>query len=143
MPSLSPYEGINELVEADTVDQANDLLKAGYVLIKVVEKTNVNGSTSIVYVLGRSLAGMQERGKQSNHVARALEGLKWTPHKSGGGEWAFYSDATGNILDVLKPATEMIKQMKADPKLRLKVGEWMYGINGRFLNRYPAKEAVG
>ena len=143
MPSLSPYEGINELVEADTVDQANNLLKAGYVLIKVIEKTNTNGSTSIVYVLGRSLAGTQERGKESNHVARALEGLKWTPHKSGGGEWAFYSDATGNILDVLKPATEMIKQMKADPKLRLKVGEWMYGINGRFLNRYPAKEAVG
>ena len=142
MPSLSPYEGINELVEADTVDQANDLLKAGYVLIKVIEKTNMNGSTSIVYVLGRSLAGTQGRGKQSNHVARALEGLKWSPHKSGGGEWAFYSDATGNILDVLKPATEMINQMKADPKLRLKVGEWMYGINGRFLNRYPAKEAV-
>jgi len=143
MPSLSPYEGINELVEAAAVDQANDLLKAGYVLIKVVEKTNTNGSTSIVYVLGRSLAGTQERGKQSNHVARALEGLKWSPHKSGGGEWAFYSDATGNILDVLKPATEMINQMKADPKLRLKVGEWTYGINGRFLNRYPAKEAVG
>jgi hypothetical protein len=143
MPSLSPYEGINELVEAAAVDQANDLLKAGYVLIKVIEKTNVNGSTSIVYVLGRSLAGTQERGKQGDQVARALEGLKWTPHKSGGGEWAFYNDATGNILDVLKPATEMIKQMKADPKLRLKVGEWMYGINGRFLNRYPAKEAVG
>jgi len=144
MPSISPYEGIGEVVEAVTVDEANAFLKSGCVLVKVVEKTNIDGSVSIVYVLGRPRTqpprAQQEPGAQSSDpAARALESLKWTAHKSGGGQWAFYTDATGNLLDALKPAADKIERMKSDPKYRLRVGEWTYGINGRFLNRYPAK----
>ena len=70
MPTTSPYEGIAEFKEAASVDEANGSLKSGYVLIKVIEKTNTDSSTTIVYVLGKPKAGplTQQQQRPQRHV---------------------------------------------------------------------------
>ncbi len=161
MPSASPYEGIGELKELGSAAEANGFLNASWVLVKVIEKTNIDKSTSIVYVLGKPREGQQQPRQPQPATApskpvtapptrpqpsggtsaeqKALESLKWTRFKDGNGEWAFYLNAAGESLKELEPAKALIEKMKANEKLQVPVGKFIYKIKGRFLNRFPVE----
>lgn len=156
--STSPYAGIGEIKEAGVVNEANDLLKRGFVLIKVIEKTNTDQSTSIVYVLGKTREGLQQLpAKKSTEKPQsssggwtsplpaaaeqnALESLNWKGFNSGKGEWAFFTSVAGEFLPELKPAAALIEKMKSKEGTEVTVGTYTYKISKeRFLNRFPAK----
>ena len=159
MPTTSPYEGIVEFKEAASVDEANGSLKSGYVLIKVIEKTNTDSSTTIVYVLGKPKAAPITPKQQPpttlrqgpppatsppttrtpSAEQRALESLNWKKFKTGNGEWAFHAGPTGESLPELKPAAAVIEKMKSDEKVKFILGQYVYNIKEKFLNRFPAK----
>lgn len=46
------YDGLKEMVECQSVDQANEMLKAGLNLLAIKEKAGVLGQV-VVYVMGR------------------------------------------------------------------------------------------
>ena len=157
---LSPYAAIRELEEASPVSKANDLLGQGFVLIKVIEKTNADGSTSIWYVMGRprevgtgqqqqqpsSSAKSSQKGWTSPPAAaapeqKALESLKWKKFDKGEGEWAFFLTATRELLPELKPAAGIIERLKSKEGTEVTVGSHRYKVSKeRFLNRFPAKK---
>jgi hypothetical protein len=157
--SVSPYAAIAELREVGTVGEANDHLKQGFVLIKVIEKTNVDSSTSIVYVLGRPKEGYQpttsSRTPQkpssgswtspapaATPEQKALESLKWTRFDKGKeGEWAFRKTATGELLLELRPATQTIAKLESKKGTEVTLGSYSYRVSGdRWLNRFPVKK---
>ena len=52
----TPYSRINEIKEASSQEGANDLLKEGFILVKVMERYSSDAekqASNIVYVLGR------------------------------------------------------------------------------------------
>ena len=103
----TPYSRITEIKEAGTPEQANDLLKQGFILVKVMEKytnTTERQFSNIVYVLGRqrfngeSHSAPEQPGSSGNHPTTPsvdpalLEKRPWKKYANGGGEWAFYMD---------------------------------------------------
>ena len=96
--------------EAPTPEAANDLLKQGFVLVKVMEKyTNDTDRqfSNIVYVLGRqrfngeSHPASAKTGSPINQPApptidaALLDKRPWKEYANGGGEWTFYMDRKG------------------------------------------------
>lgn len=157
MPSVSPYDGIVEVEEARTVDEANILLKNGWVLVKVIEKTNTDGSTSIIYVLGRTGETPKPKMVEEKPVEKpqkspepqsflvteqeqkALESLNWRQFKVKDGEWAFYADPIGELLPELEPVAKLIQKLKSDEKQKITLGNYTYSIRGKFIVRTPLK----
>ena len=147
----TPYSRITEVSEAPTPEAANELLKQGYVLVKVMEKyTNDTDRqfSNIVYVLGRqrpngeSHATPEQPSPFGNHqatpsaAAALLEKRPWKKYAKGGGEWAFYMDRDENLLPELAGARDAIERMKSGEELT--VGSYTYRIKDKFLKRFPA-----
>ena len=150
----TPYSRITEIREAPTPEAANDLLKQGFVLVKVLEKyTNDTDRqfSNIVYVLGRqrsngeSHAAPEKNSPSSNQPApptvdsAILEKRPWKEYANGGGEWTFYMDREGTLLPELKGASGFIDRLKAGEEIV--VGDHGYRIKDKFLKRFPAAEA--
>ena len=152
----TPYSRITEIREAGTSEEANDLLDSGFVLIKAVERRNIDSlgrqASAIVYVLGKLRAsgnGSAARGseeKPNGHtnsqaempvVNRAvLEGRTWTPYAKGEGEWTFVVNQDGSPVAELEPVREFLERLKDGDDLIL--GNYRYRLRDKFLKRYPA-----
>jgi len=150
----TPYSRITEIKEAATPEDANNLLKQGFILVKVMEKytnTPERQFSNIVYVLGRqrfngeSHAAPEQSNPSNNHAAppaidpALLEKRPWKKYAKGGGEWAFYMDRDENLLPELAGARDAIERMKSGEELT--VGSYTYRIKDKFLKRFPAAEA--
>jgi len=156
----TPYSRITEIKEAMTQEGANDLLKQGFILVKVMERyTNdpERQTSNIVYVLGRQKSngeshlppeqdghpssGQPSSSKptgQSIHPA-VLERLPWKEYTNGGGEWAFYMDRDEKLLPELAGARELIERLKKGEELT--AGGYTYRIKDKFLKRFQARGA--
>jgi hypothetical protein len=106
----TPYSRITEIREAPTPEAANDLLKQGFVLVKVLEKyTNDTDRqfSNIVYVLGRQrFNGESHAAPEKNSPSNSqpttpapptvdsalLDKRPWKEYSNGGGQWTFYMD---------------------------------------------------
>ena len=151
----TPYSRITEIREAPTPEAANDLLKQGFVLVKVLEKyTNDTDRqfSNIVYVLGRQRFNGEthpapEKKDPSNSQstvaptvdAALLDKRPWKEYANGGGEWTFYMDREGNLLPEFKGASGFIDRLKAGEEIV--VGDHAYRIKDKFLKRSPADGA--
>jgi hypothetical protein len=146
----TPYSRIAEIKEAGTPEQANDLLKQGFILVKVLENytnTPERQFSNIVYVLGRqnSKGGHPTtpapNGHANGHPAAPainptiLESLRWTKYANGGGEWTFYMDRDENLLPELASIRDVIEKMKGGDEIV--VGNHVYRIKDKFLKRFP------
>src|SRR5580704_3747076 len=137
----TPYSRITEIREAPTPETANDLLKQGFILVKVMEKyTNDTERqfSNIVYVLGKQASNgypstTRQNGHQNGQPAAPaqptinpaiLEGRPWKKYANGGGEWAFYMDRDENLLPELTSAREIIERMRSGEELT--VGNYTY-----------------
>jgi hypothetical protein len=152
----TPYSRITEIREAPTPEMANDLLKQGFILVKVMEKyTNDTERqfSNIVYVLGKQASNggypttTRQNGHQNGQPATTttthpainpaiLEGRPWKKYANGGGEWAFYMDRDKNLLPELASASEIIEKMKLGEELTF--GNYTYKIKDKFLKRFSA-----
>ena len=152
----TPYARITEIREAGTSNEANDLLNSGFVLIKAVDKRDVDPVgrqvTTIVYVLGKlkgsgNGSGAQGKAGQPNGHDKpqadgpavdhaVLEGRPWTAYATGGGEWTFVVTQDGSPMPELEPAREFLERLKGGDDLV--VGSYRYRLRDKFLKRYPA-----
>ena len=151
----TPYSRINEIKEASSQEGANDLLKQGFILVKVMERyTNdpEKQTSSIVYVLGRQKSNGQSQSmpEQDGHPSSSkptassagtamLERLPWKEYSNGGGEWAFYMDRDEKLLPELAGARELIERLKKGEELT--AGNYTYRIKDKFLKRFQARGA--
>jgi hypothetical protein len=150
----TPYSRITEIREAPTPEAANDLLRQGFILVKVLEKyTNDTDRqfSNIVYVLGRqrfngeSHPAPEQKTPSSSQPttptvdAALLDKRPWKEYANGGGEWTFYMDREGTLLPELKGASRFIDRLKAGEEIV--VGDHGYRIKDKFLKRFPAGEA--
>jgi hypothetical protein len=151
----TPYSRITEIKEAMTQEGANDLLKQGFILVKVMERyaNEPDKQTSnIVYVLGRQKSNGQSQPTpernghppsgqptgQSIHPS-ILERLPWKEYSNGGGEWAFYMDRDEKLLPELASARELIERLRKGEELT--EGGYTYRIKDKFLKRFQARGA--
>ncbi len=150
----TPYARITEIREAPTSDEANELLSSGFVLIKAVEKRNVDAlgrqDSSVLYVLGklkgRSAAQPQSEppnghttDSQSNTPTvdpTILESRPWRQYENGSGEWTFITNQEGSMLPELEPVHEFIERLRSGEDLI--VGNYKYRARDKFLKPYPA-----
>ena len=152
----TPYSRITEIREAPTPEAANDLLKQGFVLVKVLEKyTNDTDRqfSNIVYVLGRqrlngeSHPAPEKKVPSSNQPTTPtvdtalLDKRPWKEYANGGGEWTFYMDREGTLLPELKDASGFIERLKAGEEIV--VGDHGYRIKDKFLKRSPVERTQG
>jgi hypothetical protein len=152
----TPYSRITEIKEAPTPEAANDLLKEGFILVKVMENytnTPERQFSNIVYVLGRqksnggshtTSANKAPSGNQSAPPAvdpAILDKRPWKEYTNGGGEWTFYMNREGILLPELKGASEFIDRLKAGQEIV--VGDHGYRIKDKFLKRFPAGQTQG
>jgi len=152
----TPYSRIAEIKEAPTPEAANDLLKQGFILVKVMENytnTPERQFSNIVYVLGRQKSNggshaapayKAPSGNQSPPPAvdpSILDKRPWKEYTNGGGEWTFYMNREGTLLPELKGASEFIDRLKAGEEIV--VGDHGYKIKDKFLKRFPAGETKG
>ncbi len=151
----TPYSRITEIKEAMTQEGANDLLKQGFILVKVMERyTNDTDkqASSIVYVLGRQKPNGQSQSipEQNGHPSSSkptapssdtaiLERLPWKEYTNGGGEWAFYMDRDEKLLPELAGSRELIERLKKGEELT--AGGYTYRIKDKFLKRFQARGA--
>ncbi len=154
----SPYARITEIKEANMPDEANELLKQGYVLIKAIERRSTDPvgrqESKIVYVLGKQrVDGQSQQPPQQNDLSNSrnsanneepnvdqtlLESRPWRQYDNGSGEWTFITDRDGSLLHEWEPAQEFIDRLRSGEDLV--VGNYLYRIRGndKFLKRYPA-----
>jgi hypothetical protein len=148
----TPYSRITEIREAPTQEGANDLLRNGFILVKVMERYSADQekqTSSIVYVLGRQnpsgqgAAAHEPNGHPSSSKTKSstdpapLEGLSWKEYANGGGEWAFYMDRDEVLLPELAGTRELIERLKKGEELT--VGDYTYRIKDKFLKRFQAR----
>ena len=149
----TPYSRITEIKEAATPEEANNLLKQGFILVKVMENytnTPERQFSNIVYVLGRqksnggSRAAPEPNGHPPNTPpttptidSASLEKLPWKEYTNGSGEWAFYMDRDGALLPELEGIREAIEKLKSGEELT--VGNYTYRIKDKFLKRFQAR----
>ena len=151
----TPYSRINEIKEASSQEGANDLLKQGFILVKVMERYSSDAekqASNIVYVLGRqkSNGGSHAAPEQNGHPPNTpppaptigsapLEKLPWKEYTNGSGEWAFYMDRDGALLPELEGVREAIEKLKSGEELT--AGNYTYRIKDKFLKRFEARGA--
>ncbi len=149
----TPYSRIVEVREAPTEDRANDLLKQGFILVKVAQRYSAEGEKQaggIVYVLGRQKSnGHRSPAPEGNGQApntqpiapavnpSAFEGLPWKQYSNGGGEWAFYMDRDENLLPELESVGDTIERLRAGEEVT--AGNYTYRIKDKFLKRFQAR----
>ena len=151
----TPYSRITELKEASTQEGANNLLKEGFILVKVMERYSSDAekqASNIVYVLGRqksnggSHAAPEQNGRPSGSQPTTptidptpLEKLPWKEYTNGSGEWAFYMDRDGALLPELERIREAIEKLKSGEDLS--AGNYTYRIKDKFLKRFETRGA--
>ena len=151
----TPYSRISEIKEAMTQEGANDLLKQGFILVKVMERYISDAdmqASSIVYILGRQKPNgeSQPTPEQNGHPSSGqptgqsihpavLQRLPWKEYSNGGGEWAFYMDRDEKLLPELAAARELIERLKKGEELT--AGGYTYRIKDKFLKRFQARGA--
>ena len=151
----TPYSRITEIKEASTQEGANDLLKQGFILVKVMERYSSDAekqASNIVYVLGRqksnggSHAAPEQNGHPPNTPSTAptidsapLQKLPWKEYTNGDGEWAFYMDRDRALLPELEGIREAIEKLKSGEELT--AGNYTYRIKDKFLKRFEARGA--
>ena len=151
----TPYSRIVEIREASTEDRANDLLKQGFILVKVTQRYSAEGENQaggIVYVLGRQKSnghhhptseqtGPGPNGQPTTPAidGTALERLPWKEYTNGGGEWAFYMDRDEKLLPELAGCRELIERLRKGEELT--AGGYTYRIKDKFLKRFEARGA--
>jgi hypothetical protein len=147
----TPYSRITEVKEAPTPEEANDLLKDGFILVKVMEKYTSDPNrqfSNIVYVLGRARHNggshplSEQNGSSSSQPAAPtidsalLESRPWKKFSNGAGEWAFYMDRDEELLPELAGARQVIERLKSGEEIS--AGNYRYRIKDKFLKRFPA-----
>jgi len=147
----TPYSRITEVREAPTPEAANDLLRQGFILVKVMEKYTAEPDrqfNNIVYVLGKQVTNGRsqatpEQGKPSNGQPATqvidpaiLESRPWKQYANGSGEWTFYMDRDETVLPDLAGAHEFIERLRGGEEIA--VGNYTYRIKDKFLKRFPA-----
>ena len=146
----TPYSRITEIREAPTPEEANDLLKEGFILVKVMEKYTSDPNrqfNNIVYVLGRQRsnggnhAAHEPNGGSSRPVTeptvdpKSLDNRPWKKYNNGEGEWAFFMDRDEVLLPELEGARGFIEKLRAGEEFI--VGNYKYRIKDKFLKRFP------
>jgi len=137
----TPYSGITKIKEAATLEEANDLLAQGFVLVKAMER--------IVYVVGLPKEAGQQNVPNNGKSERLGNGspsdtavlglLHWKKFKSGGGEWTFFLGPDDALLPELEPARQFIERLRKEKEVIL--DGWHYRISkDRFLNRFPTQK---
>jgi hypothetical protein len=148
----TPYARITEIREAATSDEANEWLGRGFILIKAVERREMDTlgrqASSIVYVLGKPKCS-----NRNNHRAptktepvdimhgapdvdpAVLENRPWKRYDSGDGEWTFVVNQDGSSVAELEPARDFLEALRAGEDLV--VGDYRYRLRDKFLKRYP------
>jgi hypothetical protein len=150
----TPYSRITEVREAPTPEAANDLLRQGFILVKVMEKYTAEPDrqfNNIVYVVGKQVTNARshitpEQSKPSNEQPATqtidpavLESRPWKQYANGSGEWTFYMDRDETILPDLAGAHEFIDRLRGGEEIA--VGNYNYRIKDKFLKRFPANGA--
>lgn len=150
----TPYSRITEIKEAPTPEEANNLLKQGFILVKVMENytnTPERQFSNIVYVLGRQKFNGESHNPPSQTSPSSnsqtpstvdptlLEKRPWKKYANGGGEWTFYMDRDENLLPELAGARDFIERLKGGEGID--VGDYTYRIKDKFLKRFRADES--
>jgi hypothetical protein len=147
-----PYARITEIREAATSDEANECLGRGFILIKAVERREMDAlgrqASGIVYILGKP-----KRSNRNRHQAptktepldimhgapdvdpAVLENRPWKRYDSGDGEWTFVVNQDGSSVAELEPAKDFLEALRAGEDLV--VGGYRYRLRDKFLKRYP------
>ena len=149
----TPYSRITEIKEAGTPEEANDLLKQGFILVKVMERyTNDTERqfSNIVYVLGRQQVQRREPFRTStertppattrrqhrprNPREAPLEEVRQRRRRVGllhgqGREPASRARRSARLIERMKGGEEMT------------VGNYTYRIKDKFLKRFPVDGA--
>jgi len=137
------YSDVVEVAEAKSAEKANALLKKGYELLKVVEKTVLGEDGSAVrgplYVLGL------RRPRFLEDCSQALEKLPLKPYVEGspaGWIWADPEKYDGEVKDIVAWLRRKIEREK-----RVRVGKFYYVFSGppdnprKFISRRVARRA--
>jgi hypothetical protein len=147
----TPYSRITEVREAPTPEAANELLRQGFILVKVMEKYTAEPDrqfNNIVYVLGKQITNGRshttpEQSKPSKGQPTTqdvdpavLEARPWKQYANGSGEWTFYMDRDETILPDLVGAHDFIERLRGGEEIA--VGNYTYRIKDKFLKRFPA-----
>ena len=148
----TPYSRISEVREAATIDEANECLGRGFVLIKAIEKRETDAlgrqASSIVYILGKPKRSNGSRNQAPTktelvdimHSApdvdpAVLENRPWKRYDSGDGEWTFVVNQDGSSVAELGPAKDFLEALRAGEDLV--IGGYRYRLRDKFLKRYP------
>jgi hypothetical protein len=136
------YSNIIEVAEAKSAEEANALLKTGYELLKIAEKTIVREDGSAVqgplYILGK------RRGSGSLEVdPQLLEKLPFKPYKEGssaGWIWADPEKHESQVKDIVAWLRGKIEREK-----KVTIGKFYYMFSGpednpqMFISRRPVE----
>ena len=142
------YDKISELAERERVEEANSLLKKGWVFVKAAEtlKLDQNGHqfTVITYILGKLRQGKISKQAKSDEPKSAPKPVIQIPEilslnidwrqKNGGNPnfyYAFVNSLDGKPDPVVAPVVEAIK--KNDGAI-IQNG-WRFAVKNQFLMR--------
>jgi hypothetical protein len=142
------YDKISELAEKERVEEANSLLKKGWVFVKAAEtlKLDQNGQqfTVITYILGKLRQAKISRQPKSDDLKSAPKptiqipdilslNIDWR-QKNGGNPnfyYAFVNSLDGNPDPVVAPVVEVIKK---NDGVIIQNG-WRFAVKNHFLMR--------
>jgi hypothetical protein len=148
----TPYARITEIREAATSDEANECLGRGFILIKAVERREMDAlgrqAGRIVYVLGKQKPSNGNRHRAPTKTEAVdimhgapdvdpavLENRPWKRYDNGDGEWTFVVNQDGTSVAELEPAKDFLEALRAGEDLV--AGDYKYRLRDRFLKRYP------
>ena len=147
----TPYARITEIREVGTSGEANECLGNGFVLIKAVEKREIDAlgrqSSAIVYILGKLKGNGGGKPTQQTEPTDIMHGVPdvdptilesrpWKKYDNGDGEWTFVVNQDGSPVAELEPAKDFLDALRAGEDLV--VGGYKYRLRDKFLKRYPA-----
>jgi hypothetical protein len=113
------YEGIKEVKEAHSAEEANKLLLQSYEVLRIAELSSIDlttklSRTSLVYILGRrDVHTLSAKKQESNIVAspepnpEEIPEVQWT-EKGEGFAWAFIMDREGKPISENKKLAELL-----------------------------------
>lgn len=95
----SYYEGITELREASSIEEINELLKDGFQILRIADRTTTDLQTksivtSPLYIVGRKTTTNQ---KATTKEKVSIPVIQWT-EKNENFSWAFVTDRESQSL---------------------------------------------
>ncbi|MDG6996412.1 MAG: hypothetical protein JRN52_10865 [Nitrososphaerota archaeon] len=137
------YEGLNELREASSVDDVNKLLKEGFQVLRIADRTTTDLLTKSVITAPLYIMGKKANAEQAVITQKVITesvkvpALEWR-EKDDSFSWAFVGDREGHVSEESKAFRDLLKA-----KGEVRVGEFTYKLSKdeRLFNRVKHKES--